>query len=131
MERHLGEQVERRTQDLQAALEQKTALLHEVEHRVKNSLQMTASIVLLKARRLQNPEARKVLQEIAERVGALSTAHRLLYAAGDVSRFNLRDFTVEWPANWPWPSQKDKSISNSAFSLSGFRHPRRRLLLCS
>jgi PAS domain S-box-containing protein len=95
MERHLGEQVERRTQDLQAALEQKTALLHEVEHRVKNSLQMTASIVLLKARRLQNPEARKVLQEIAERVGALSTAHRLLYAAGDVSRFNLRDFTVE------------------------------------
>ena len=95
MERHLEDQVERRTQDLQSALEQKTALLHEVEHRVKNSLQMTASIVLLKARRLQNPEARKVLQEIAERVGALAAAHRLLYAAGDVSRFNLRDFTVE------------------------------------
>jgi PAS domain S-box-containing protein len=95
MEQHLEDQVERRTQDLQSALEQKTALLHEVEHRVKNSLQMTASIVLLKARRLQNPEARKVLQEIAERVGALATAHRLLYAAGDVSRFNLKDFTVE------------------------------------
>ncbi len=95
MERHLEGEVERRTQDLQSALEQKTALLHEVEHRVKNSLQMTASIVLLKARRLQNPEARKVLQEIAERVSALSAAHRLLYAAGDVSRFNLKDFTTE------------------------------------
>jgi PAS domain S-box-containing protein len=93
--RHLEEQVERRTQDLQSALEQKTALLHEVEHRVKNSLQMTASLVLLKARRLQNPEARKVLHEIAERVGALAAAHRLLYAAGDVSRFNLKDFTSE------------------------------------
>jgi PAS domain S-box-containing protein len=93
--RQLEEQVERRTQDLQAALQQKTALLHEVEHRVKNSLQMTASLVLLKARRLQNPEARKVLQEIAERVSALSAAHRLLYAAGDVSRFDLKDFTVE------------------------------------
>jgi two-component sensor histidine kinase len=93
--RLLEEEVERRTQDLQATLEQKTALLHEVEHRVKNSLQMTASLVLLKARRLQNAEARKVLQEIAERVGALSAAHRLLYASGDVSRFNLREFTSE------------------------------------
>jgi PAS domain S-box-containing protein len=93
--RHLEEQVENRTQELQTALEQKTALLHDVEHRVKNSLQMTASLVLLKARRLQNPEARKVLQEVAERVGALSAAHRLLYAAGDVSRFNLKEFTAE------------------------------------
>jgi PAS domain S-box-containing protein len=94
-ERILEEQVERRTRDLQAALEQKTVLLHEVEHRVKNSLQMTASLVLLKARRIQNPEARQVLQEIAERVGALAAAHRLLYASGDVSRFNLGDFTAE------------------------------------
>lgn len=89
------DQIERRIRDLQTALEQKTVLLHEVEHRVKNSLQMTASLVLLKARRLQNPEARKVLQEVAERVGALSAAHRLLYAAGDVSRFNLKEFTSE------------------------------------
>lgn len=82
-------------QGFQRALEQKTALLHEVEHRVKNSLQMIASLVLLKARRLQNPEARKALQEIAERVSALSAAHRLLYAAGDVSRFDLKEFTAE------------------------------------
>jgi len=94
-ERLQGESAERRTLDLQAAVEQKTALLHEVEHRVKNSLQMTASLVLLKARRLQNPEARKVLQEIAERVGALAAAHRLLYASGNVSRFNLKEFTSE------------------------------------
>lgn len=93
--RLLEDRVERRTQDLRTALEQKTVLLHEVEHRVKNSLQMTASLVLLKARRLQNPEARKVLQEVAERVSALSAAHRLLYATGDVSRFNLKEFTSE------------------------------------
>ena len=91
----LEEQIERRTQDLQTALEQKTALLHEVEHRAKNSLQMTASLVLLKARRLQNPEARKVLHETAERVSALSAAHRLLYTAGDVSRLNVKEFTAE------------------------------------
>jgi two-component sensor histidine kinase len=56
---------------------------------------MIASLVLLKARRIQNLEARKRLQELAERVSALSTAHRLLYTAGDVSRFDLGDFTSE------------------------------------
>ncbi|EIM27417.1 PAS domain S-box [Microvirga lotononidis] len=93
--RHLEEQVERRTRDLQAALDRKTSLLHEVEHRIKNTLQMTASLVLLKARRLRDPEARRVLQETAERVSALSAAHRLLSAAGDGGRFNLKEFTAE------------------------------------
>ncbi len=92
---HLEEQVERRTQALQAAFDRRTALLHEVEHRIKNTLQMTASLVLLKARRLRDPEARKVLQETAERVSALSAAHRLLSAAGDGGRFNLKEFTSE------------------------------------
>ncbi len=80
---------------LEEQLEQKTALLREVEHRVKNSLQMTASLVLLKARRLPSPEARKVLQEVAERVGALAAAHRLLHASDDAGRFDIRDFTAE------------------------------------
>ena len=69
---------------LEEQLEQKTALLHEVEHRVKNSLQMTASLVLLKARRLQNPEARKVSAGGRRaRRRALAAAHRLLYASDD------------------------------------------------
>ncbi|UVF20560.1 PAS domain S-box protein [Microvirga terrae] len=91
----LDEKAERRIQDLRLALEQKTALLHEVEHRAKNSLQMIASLVLLKARRLQDPEARKVLQDLAERVGALAAAHRLLHGAGDTTRFNLKEFATE------------------------------------
>ncbi|MGO4572508.1 PAS domain S-box protein [Microvirga sp. 2TAF3] len=92
---NLEEEVERRTKDLQSALDQKTSLLHEVDHRVKNSLQVISSIVLLKARRIQNQEARRVLGELSERISALSTVHRLLYSAGDVSRFDLSDFTIE------------------------------------
>lgn len=91
----LERQVDARTADLQAALEQKTALLHEVDHRVKNNLQVISSLMLLKARRTPEGEARDALQGMAERIGALSTAHRMLYSAGDVSRFNLQEFAAD------------------------------------
>jgi len=85
-----------RTHDLSAALEQKTALLHEVDHRVKNNLQVISSLMLLKARRTPEGEARDALQGMAERIGALSTAHRMLYSEGDCTHFNLGDFAAEF-----------------------------------
>ncbi|MCJ2137926.1 PAS domain-containing protein [Methylobacterium sp. J-026] len=91
--------VEARTHALSAALEQKTALLHEVDHRVKNNLQVISSLMLLKARRTPEGEARDALQNMAERIGALSTAHRLLYSEGDCAHFNLGDFAAEFLAD--------------------------------
>jgi len=92
LERQVGE----RTADLERALAQKTALLHEVDHRVKNNLQVISSLMLLKARRTPEGEARDALQNMAERIGALSTAHRMLYSEGDVAHFNLSDFTGDF-----------------------------------
>ena len=91
--------VNARTHDLTAALEQKTALLHEVDHRVKNNLQVISSLMLLKARRTPEGEAREALQGMAERIGALSTAHRMLYSEGDCTHFNLGDFAAEFLAD--------------------------------
>ena len=92
----LERQVAARTYELSAALEQKTALLHEVDHRVKNNLQVISSLMLLKARRTPEGEARDALQAMAERIGALSTAHRMLYSDGDCTHFNLGDFASEF-----------------------------------
>ena len=88
--------VDARTHDLSAALEQKTALLHEVDHRVKNNLQVISSLMLLKARRTPEGDAREALQSMADRIGALSTAHRLLYSEGDCTHFNLGEFAAEF-----------------------------------
>ena len=88
----LEREVSERTADLRAALEQKTALLHEVDHRVKNNLQVISSLMLLKARRTPEGEARDALQAMADRIGALSTAHRMLYSEGDAARFDFREF---------------------------------------
>lgn len=91
----LEEDVQRRTGDLQAALDQRTVLLHEVDHRVKNNLQIVSSLILLKARRIRDEAARQALYNMSERISALSTVHRLLYSADDVSRFNVAEFVTD------------------------------------
>ncbi|OAS26867.1 PAS domain-containing protein [Methylobacterium platani] len=94
----LAQDLEARNRALQTALDQQTALLHEVDHRVKNNLQVISSLVLLKARRARDAACRDVLRSMADRIGALATVHRLLYALSDVARFDLRDFADEFAA---------------------------------
>jgi two-component sensor histidine kinase len=91
----LETEVARRTQELQAALDEKSALLQELDHRVKNNLQVVSSLVLLKSRRVKDQAARSILTNMAERIGALSTAHRLLYADGGATWFDLREFLTD------------------------------------
>ena len=85
-------EVGRRTRDLEEALAAKTMLLHEVDHRVKNNLQMVASLISLQARRIPDAGIKRSLKAMLERVEALSTVHRQLYQADDVSRFDVSEF---------------------------------------
>lgn len=86
------EAVEKRTAELQAALETQTALLHEVDHRVKNNLQMISSLIVMQSRTIPDDGIRASLRSMLERVEALSTVHRRLYQSDDVTRFDLGDF---------------------------------------
>ena len=86
-----------RTAELRATVEQKTVLLHEVDHRVKNNLQLIASLLLLQARRVSDPAVKKALGGMLDRVNAVATVHRRLFQSDDVAMFDfsafLRDLT--------------------------------------
>jgi len=84
--------VKERTGELQAALETQTALLHEVDHRVKNNLQMISSLILMQSRTIQDEAVKQSLITMLERIEALSTMHRRLYQSQDVSKFDVSDF---------------------------------------
>ena len=68
-----------------------SALLREVDHRVKNNLQMIASLIQLQARRSDDEAARAALRAVLGRVGAVATVHRRLFQ-GDPARFDVADF---------------------------------------
>ena len=88
----LEREVSRRTQDLQAALAAKTMLVHEVDHRVKNNLQMISSLLAMQTRTIQDPAAKASLQGMLQRVEAIGTVHRRLYQSDNVQEFDLADF---------------------------------------
>jgi len=68
------------TETLQAQheLESKMALIREVHHRVKNNLQIIASLMRLQARRVSSPEAKAALEESVNRILSVAVVHEFL-----------------------------------------------------
>ncbi|TIX90600.1 histidine kinase dimerization/phosphoacceptor domain -containing protein [Rhizobium sp. P44RR-XXIV] len=89
------EQVKHRTAELEAALEAKTLLLHEVDHRVKNNLTMIGSLLRLQSRAIGDPVISAKLDTMMERIDALARVHRTLYQSEDVSKFDIGEFAVK------------------------------------
>ena len=62
-----------------AALAEKEGLLREVNHRVKNSLQLVSSLLTLQALSSKDPEMRRQFQEACGRIGTIAQVHQRLY----------------------------------------------------
>jgi two-component sensor histidine kinase len=71
--------IEREKQDL---LRQKELLLQETQHRINNSLQIIANILLLKAQAVRSEELRRHLHDAHERVVSVVTVQNHLQAVG-------------------------------------------------
>ncbi len=71
---------------LQDVIRDKTVLLQEVHHRVKNNLQLISSIISLKTRAASTAEAKLALKGVQARVMSMATVHRALYETTTESR---------------------------------------------
>ncbi|WP_279597448.1 histidine kinase dimerization/phosphoacceptor domain -containing protein [Methylobacterium sp. J-068] len=92
---HFEREVAKRTRELSEALAAKTMLVHEVDHRVKNNLQMVASLLTMQTRSISDPSARDAMKSMLTRVEALGTVHKRLYQSHDVERFDVAEFARE------------------------------------
>jgi two-component sensor histidine kinase len=88
----LGMAIERQRQEqaLNAALEHQKVLMKEINHRVKNSLQLVASMLALQAG--AHPELEQQLKEASSRIMAIGRAHDLLYRSTQVEQIELADY---------------------------------------
>jgi two-component sensor histidine kinase len=90
----LGMAIERQRyeRNLKAALEHQQVLVKEINHRVKNSLQLVSSMLNLRASAQDNPVISQILSDASARVGAISRAHDRLYRGSDVARIELQAY---------------------------------------
>lgn len=75
--------------ELADALAMRDVLLHEVNHRVKNSLQVVTSLLTLQAGRLPEGEARRPLADAQARIAVVAAIHQRLYQSGRHGFINL------------------------------------------
>lgn len=93
------EQVEDSEREATGALEGQRRLVREVHHRVKNNLQVVASLLNIHGRSAEAPEARAAYAGISRRVAALSVVHRNHFAEMEESRgISLRPLLTELAA---------------------------------
>jgi two-component sensor histidine kinase len=92
--------VARHEADLEAAVVRQTRLVREVHHRVKNNLQVVASLLNLHSRGSRNEDVAAAYASIQRRVDALAVVHRNHYAELEENRgVALKSLITELTAN--------------------------------
>lgn len=82
-------------QQVQELLREKDMLLQEIEHRVANSLQIIASILVLKARAAQSEEARAQLEDAHRRVMSVAAVQKHLHVSGGGKPIQIGDYLTK------------------------------------
>ena len=83
---------------LAQAVETKDLLLHEVNHRVKNSLQLVTALLSLQAAQAENQLLRASLLEARGRVAVVASMHQRLYSTSAHDRVDLVGYLRELAA---------------------------------
>ncbi len=97
--------------DKEEMLRQKDVLLDEIEHRVANSLQIIASIIMLKAKSVESEETRRHLHDAHNRVISVAAVQRHLHASAGLGSMEMLPYlsTLCGRANsfhdWRWRSR--------------------------
>jgi len=82
--------VQDRDRRLRDAVAQKSLLIKETHHRVKNNLQIVMSLLSLQAGQLKDPAVQSALKQAQIRVNALALVHRILHEIEELDAVDLK-----------------------------------------
>jgi two-component sensor histidine kinase len=83
---------EQAEQELRTGNQRLAALLHEVNHRVSNSLQLVSAFVHMQTNALTDSAAKAALKDTESRIQAIAQVHRRLYTSDDVQSVEMSEY---------------------------------------
>lgn len=117
---HLRREHARYEEALRASNARLQSLLHEVNHRVANSLQLVSALVGMQARLVTDDAARTALADTERRVVAIAKVHKRLYTYDSVETVEMAEYlsalVAELGETWSTPSAP-RSVTCSADKL--------------
>ena len=81
--------------ELQKANEQKAFLLREIHHRVKNNLNIVASILGLERLESNIDEVHKLINQNKLRIESIAMVHEILYKSDDLENINFKTYITK------------------------------------
>jgi two-component sensor histidine kinase len=74
---------------------EKTAMLKEIHHRVKNNLQVITSLLRLQSREIDDNKVESHFQEAINRIGTMALIHNKMYQSQDLSNIDAASYLEE------------------------------------
>lgn len=84
-----------REEQIKKALEEKETLLHEIHHRVKNNMQIIASLLDMQLSRKDKLDVETVVKESKGRVYAMAAIHESLHQSDNLSEIDLNAYVQQ------------------------------------
>ena len=89
------QQINDQKETIERALIERESLLKEIHHRVKNNLQIIASLLYLQSGRFDDADFKKVLEEGQGRVRSMALIHQKLYENDDLKSIPFGEYLQE------------------------------------
>lgn len=82
----------RMEEETRRSLREKELLLHELNHRVKNNLQLINAIIRLELDETPSPELERFVRDTASRISSIAAVHEMLYSSGDLAEIGVEGY---------------------------------------
>ncbi len=91
----LEKEVKLRTLEISRQNEEKTVLLKEIHHRVKNNLQIISSLLNLQAEGITDKKVLSLFEDCRHRVNSMALIHQKMYQSNNLVNIDIRNYIDE------------------------------------